>query len=201
MRLLDSSTASVANGSHSSLVNQGLHALWRGGYFDVTLEEGMLDGAVPAGVTLTSAALLPPAAVLRDPQRLEISIGALGVTLADPANLPAPVSGTLGGRVSCAVQFAGALSLGDCRVDDLRASFAMTGGQSASVEPLFRTVLLRMLTRAVEGGTPVLPVATFLIEPGLQGYGLPVGGRFQVIAPALRRIGDHLVLDGAFGVR
>jgi hypothetical protein len=200
-RALDSSAAGVANAAHASLINQGLHALWRGGYFDVALGEGMLNGAVPAGMTVTSAAPMQPAAVLRDPQRLEISIGALAVTLTDPANLSAPASGTLAGRVSCAVQFAGALSLGDCRVDDLHASFAMTGGQAAAVEPLFRAILLEMLTRAVKDGAPALPLATYSIQSALQGYGLPVGARFQVIVPTLRRIGDHLVLEGAFGAR
>jgi hypothetical protein len=177
--------------------------LWRGGYFDTTLTAGMLDGAVPAGVTLSTSAMLPPAALARDPERLEIAMGAVRVQLAHPS-LARPLSGTLGGRVSCGLRLESAfLRLDACTVDDLDlvTESVLSVSEEAEVHQMLGDALRAILVRASHGAVPAFPVLGYQIPQSLAPFGLPPGARLGVINPTLRRSGHHLVVEGAFGIR
>lgn len=78
----------MAVGVHSGVFNQALHTLWRGGYFDVDLGEGDLNGLIPPGVVLKTTAGLPPIVTIRADGRVEAAMG-VRVNDALPA-LPIP---------------------------------------------------------------------------------------------------------------
>jgi hypothetical protein len=202
-RLFDAPGAPLANAMHVGFLNQGLHALWRGGYFDVTLGEGMLDGTIPAGVTLTTSAALSPAAIAHEPDRVALAMGAVRIQLSHPA-LGHPVSGTLGGRISCGILLeAELLRLDACTVDDLDfvTTAPLTASEEADVQQLLGDTLRAILVRASQGAVPASPILSFRIPDSLGSYGLPVGARLGVTHPMLRHSGNHLVIEGGFGIR
>lgn len=205
--LLDPAVALPANAGaafHEAIHGQALHALWRGGYFDTVLTGGALNGAVPAGVSLITAASLPPLAMMRGDGRTEFAIGALSVELQNPALFPIPITGTLASRVSCATALQGdAVRLEGCTVDELQfaATRPLDAATTGQVESLLSGVLGTMLATAAGGAPPVLPVPAFTLPPSLGVFGLPVGQLFGIVAPASSNTPPHRVLRGRVGIR
>lgn len=206
-RLLDPAVVAPSNGAaafHESLQGQALHALWRGGYFDTLLAGGALNGAVPAGVSVTTAATLPPVVTFRSDGRSEFAIGALSVELQNPTLLPIPVTGTVAARVSCATRLQGdALVLEECTVDDLEfaATQQLDAATTVQVESLLSGVVGAMLPAAAAGALPVLPVPAFTLPASLAAFGLPAGEQFGIVVPTATSVPPHQLLRGRLGLR
>jgi hypothetical protein len=187
------------------MLDQVLHALWRGGYFDTALSGGALNGLIPDGATLTTTAGLPPAAMIRSDGRLEVAFGAVQVHVTDPVLLASPVDASLGGRVSCDPSLVGNdLQLGNCTVDELHVSTsaALDPSTEAQLEALLSGVLNTVGSGAANNSLPALPIPGFLIPASLAPYGLPVGGVLGLVNPALTAEQmKYFVLRGGFGVR
>jgi IPT/TIG domain/Glucodextranase, domain B len=199
-----SSPSSVAVAAHVGIFNQVLHALWRGGYFDVALGGGALGGVIPDGVTLTTTAGLPPTASIRPDGRLDVAIGAVQVHVDDPALLASPVDAGVGGRVSCDPSLAGNdLRLQNCTVDELHASTgaALDPATGAELESLLSGVLNTIASRAVNDALPALPIPGFVVPASLGTYGVPAGSVLGLVNPALTEENRHFVLRGGFGIR
>jgi hypothetical protein len=207
-RLLDPSTnapVTIASALHVGLLDQALHALWRGGYFDATLTGGALNGLVPAGATLGLATTLPPAATLRDDGRIEIALGAVNVHVEDPALLGVPIDASLGGRVSCAIRLsAEKLVLENCTVDELHVSTGRIVPDSqtgAALDQLLGDVLNRVLSTAANDALPALPLPAFRLPASVAAFGLPAGADLGLVNPTLVASGRHMIVRGQFGIR
>jgi hypothetical protein len=195
---------SIAVGLHVGILDQVLHTLWRGGYFDAELSGGALDGLIPDGVRLTTTAGLPPAAAIRSDGRVEVALGAVQIHVDDPALLSSPVDAGVGGRVSCDPRLVGNdLKVENCTVDELHVSTgaALDPTTGAQLEALLSGVLNSIASRAVNDALPALPIPGFLIPASLSPYGLPAGSVFGLVNPTLTTEGNHFVLRGGFGIR
>ena len=206
-RLLDptvNSPADVAVAFHHGIRGQALHALWRGGYFDAVLTGGALDGAVPAGASLTTSATLPPVTMIRGDGRTEFAIGAMSVQLQHAALFPVPISGNLAGRVSCASRLEGdALVLEACAVDEMHFAPAqhLDAATTTQVDSMLNGVLVAMMQTAASGALPALPVPGFTLPASLGLFGLPTGGVFGIVTPNLNSVPPHHMLRGGSGIR
>jgi len=206
-RLLDptvNSPADVAVALHHGIRGQALHALWRGGYFDTVLTGGALGGAVPAGVSLTTSAALPPVTMIRGDGRTEFAMGAMSIQLQHDGVLPVPVTGNLAGRVSCASRLEGdSLVLETCTIDEVQFAPAqqLDAASTAQVESMLSGVLVAMMHTAATGALPALPLPAFSLPASLGAFGLPTAGAFGVVTPSLSNAPPHHVLRGASGIR
>ena len=195
---------SAGDAFHEVITGQALHALWRAGYFDAVLGGGALNGVIPAGVSVTTVASLPPVATIRPDARVEIAIGSLAVQLQHPTLFPGTVDGTVAGRVSCVPQInGGVLVLSACIVDELRFAAAqrLDAATFAQVEGLMRGILEAILPAAANGSVPSLPVPFFTLPASLGPFGLPVGATLGVVGPVVHTSGAHHVRIGSFGIR
>ena len=196
--------ARVAAAFHEGIRGQTLHALWRGGYFDMVLMGGALNGTMPAGATLTTAAALPPVTMMRGDGRMEFAIGAMSIQLENAALFPIPIMGSLAGRVSCASRLEGdALVLEACTVDAVHfaAAHQLEAATTAQVESLLTGVLGVVMPTAASGALPSLPVPGFSLPASLGVFGLPTGGVFGIVAPGVSHVAPHHVLRGQIGIR
>jgi hypothetical protein len=207
LRLLDVPNTAAnpfAVASHISLLNQGLHALWRGGYFDANLTAGALGGLVPADTSVRIITALPPAARLVGTDRLEIAAGGISVVVQGPAFGGQPIDATLGGRVSCRTGLQGSdVKLDECSVDDLRvtASAALDAATEEALEALLSATLERVMTLGADSALPALPLPAYRIPASLGDIGLPVGSSLGVRNPTFRQLLNHVIVEGGFGIR
>jgi hypothetical protein len=195
---------SIGAGVHVAFLNQALHALWRGGYFDAELTEGALNGLIPSGVTLKTSVGLAPVAMVRTDGRVEVALGAAQMQVDYPALLAGPVDARVGGRASCDPRLVGNdLVLENCTVDDihLTTDAALDPATGAQLEQLLTETLNAMIARAANDGLPALPIPGFRIPASLGTYGLPVGGVLGLVNATLTLEGRHFVVRGGFGIR
>lgn len=204
-RLLDiSGTAATAVAVHEAVLGQALHALWRGGFFDATLDSSALSG-LPTGVEATIATGLPPVALLRADGRVELQLGALQVALTYPDLFTTDVQVGLGARVSLAVALSGEeLRFSDVRVEALFFSTDLASldmHTRDTIEGLLSSLLERLAQTALEGALPAIPIPSFTLPASLGIYGLPAGAELGLVSPSLSSESPHFVLRGAFAVR
>lgn len=205
-RLLDvSGTQSTALGVHEALLTQALHALWRGGFFDATLDDSTLGGGLPSGVSATIATGLPPVAEIRADGRTELSLGAMTVDLTYPDLFAEPIRVTLGARASLATRLVGDdLSFSDPRIDELNFSTDLTSldmRTRATIAGFLTRLLERVALSALEDALPALPIPSFELPASLATFGLPAGARLGIVSPTLANERPHYVLRGSFAVR
>jgi hypothetical protein len=190
---------------HAGLFNQALHALWRGGYFDTTLAEGALGGLVPAGVTAEIATVLPPAARVRGDDRMEVSAGAINARVTHPALGPDPVDVSAGGRASCEARAQGEdVVLENCLVEELYASTGrvlLDAQRQSDLEQLLKDVLNEALARAMNDVVPALPMPAYELPQRLATFGLPAGEELGMVNPTMTLQGNHVIMQGSFGIR
>lgn len=204
-RILDpSGSGTTAVAVHETLLNQALHALWRGGFFDATLDSATIGG-VPDGVSAQLATGLPPVVTIEDSDRVELSLGAVTLLLRYPELFSEPVFLTLGVRASLSARLAGEdLVFEDFRVEQLFFSTDLASLDMRTRDTLegFLTRLLeRVLRPALDDALPALPIPSFSIPASLARYGLPAGARLGLTSPALAFEAPHFVLRGDFAVR
>ncbi|MGF1464524.1 MAG: hypothetical protein ACFCGT_00190 [Sandaracinaceae bacterium] len=185
-----------------ALVNQALHALWRGGFLAGTVDAEELG--LPAGVTATLSTSLPPVATVGDDGRLQVSLGALSVDLGADELLAEPVRVRLGARVSLAVTAAGdELAFDDVRVDELALAApdaSLDGDTREVLEGLLQRLLAGVVDGLLEGALPAIPIPSFALPADLADLGLPPGD-LGIVSPTLTADAPHLVLRGDFGLR
>jgi hypothetical protein len=205
-RLLDfTTTAPFASAVHTGLLDQALYALWRSGYFNATFTGGDLNGAVPAGVTLKIDASLPPTVSLREDGRIEIAMGALNMTLTNPAQFATTISGTIGGRVSCSDSLQGQnLLLENCTLDEKHISIGqafLVGPSSIELENIFGSVLTSLFSEVVDNAIPVMPIPSYVLPEVVTNYGLPAGAELGLYNPVLDYQEQDVLLEGTLGLQ
>ena len=210
-----SSPATTAAGVRLSILNQGLHALWRGGMFDVTLD-GASFGSSLGGASVAVTAGLPPVAVAypaTGSTGVELAFGALGLDVTLPGlfggtdaqgkKLP-PLHVGLGGRARAAVTLSGnELRFGTLDLAELAFStgdVVVTGDARTQLETLLRNLLSTFIGHALNEALPALPIPSFPIPSSLTAYGFP-SGQLGLTSPTLSIAPPSFTLRGGFGVR
>lgn len=195
---------STAVAVHETILNQALHALWRGGFFDATLDSASIGG-VPEGVSAQLATGLPPVAMVEDSDRVELSLGAVALLLRYPELFSEPIFVTLGVRASMGARLAGEdLAFEDFRIEDLFFSTDLASldmGTRDTLEGFLTRLLERVLRPALNDALPALPIPSFALPASLSAYGLPGGARLGIVSPSLAFEAPHFVLRGDFAVR
>ncbi|MGE0788416.1 MAG: hypothetical protein AB7S26_22265 [Sandaracinaceae bacterium] len=203
-RLADpSGTAATSVAVHEAILNQALHALWRGGFFDANLDSSTISG-VPAGVSAEMTTALPPVAVIKG-ERVVLSLGAMSLRLAYPGLFATPIDMTLGVRASMTGTLTGDdLVFGGFSIDELYFSTDSVGLDMASrdtVESFLRRLLERVIGPALNDALPAIPIPSFTLPASLAPYGLPAGARLGITSPTLTFEEPHVILRGGFAVR
>ncbi|HEX8110359.1 MAG TPA: hypothetical protein VF516_21655 [Kofleriaceae bacterium] len=187
--------APVGLSLYEGVLNQVLHGLWRGGFFQATLQL--------AGGTATIDAVLPPVAAIAGNQA-QLMLGGIQATIRVPGFIDTPIPIEFGGRATASVTLSGdALHFGNLTLSQLFVSFqaSLTQSQRTAMGGLLTQVLQSVLVDAINGGLPAFPIPTFALPPSATGFGLPAGAQLGIFQPQLSTSGTHYVLTGAFGVR
>ena len=201
-RLLDVSGPSAGGAAlHEAALEQLLHSLWSGGYFDAALDETTLS-ALPAGATLTVTTVLPPVAEVAS-GRVRLSLGGVHV---DAVGLTAePIRLTVGARVSVAISLAGDLLVfDDFAIDELHVG---ADGVDVSTEDMeiiddaLAPLLEHVIGSALTDALPSLPIPSLPLPASLTALGLPGGAELTVLSPSFATEPPHLVTRGSFGLR
>ncbi len=189
---------------HVAVLNQALHALWRGAWLNATLDASALSSELPAGSTLTVTGLLPPVAFLRDDGRVNLDLGPLEVAFTVPGGA-APFQVSIGARASGAVTLMGdSLRFGSVTLDETHVSVSsesITASDRAALSAAATMLLQTYVTRSLNDALPTIPIPSFAIPSSLATYGLPAGAQLGIRSPALTQTRQRFQLRGGFGQR
>jgi hypothetical protein len=180
---------------YEGLLNGVLHGLWRGGYFQASLQLG--DGSA------TIDAKLPAVVAFAANNRANLMLGGIQATITVPG-IVTDLQVVFGGRASAAVNLVGnELAFGSLVIDELFASFAkpLTQSQRDALEGFLADILQSVLVDAINDGLPAIPIPAFTLPASVTQFGLPAGAQLGIVGPQLSTSGSHYVLTGAFGVR
>ncbi|HEX3764432.1 MAG TPA: hypothetical protein VHW23_37310 [Kofleriaceae bacterium] len=187
--------APVGLALYEGVLNQVLHGLWRGGFFQANLQL--------AGATATIDAELPPVAAINGNQA-QLMLGGILGTIKIPGFIDTPIPIEFGGLANASVTLSGnALNFGSLTLSKLFVSFqaSLTQAQRSAMEGFLTQILQTVLVDAITGGLPAFPIPTFALPASAAGFGLPAGAQLGIFQPTLSTSGPHYVLTGAFGVR
>jgi hypothetical protein len=188
-------TTPVGLALYEGVLNQVLHGLWRGGFFQATLQ-------LAGGVATIDAALPPVAAI--DGNQAQLMLGGIQATIRIPGFIDTPIPIVFGGRAGASVTLSGdALHFGNLTLSQLFVSFqtSLTQSQRTAMEGFLTQILQSVLVDAINGGLPAFPIPTFALPASATGFGLPAGAQLGIFQPQLSTSGTHYVLTGGFGVR
>jgi hypothetical protein len=190
-----STTRPVGLTLYEGVMNEVLHALWRGGFFQATLNLGggtaAIDSKLPAVVAFTAN------------NRANLMLGGIQAIITVPG-IVTDMQVTFGGRAQATVTLTGnELTFGNLAITELYAAFGkpLTQNQRDALEDFLRDVLQSVLIDAINDGLPAIPIPTFTLPPAVGPFGLPVGAELGIVNPQLGTVGSHYNLLGSFGVR
>jgi hypothetical protein len=190
-----SSARPVGLSLYEGVLNQVLHGLWRGGFFQASLHIGT--------GTATIDARLPPVAAISGNQA-QLMLGGIQATIAIPGIIDTPIPILFGGRATATVTLTGdALHFGNLTLSQVFVAFhvSLTQNQRTAMESFLTQILQSVLVDAINHGLPAFPIPTFALPPSAAGFGLPAGAELGVLDPQLSSSDSHFVLTGGFGVR
>ncbi|RVU41477.1 hypothetical protein EA187_18570 [Lujinxingia sediminis] len=189
---------------HLMLLNQALHALWRGGLLEADIG-GALFGEDAEGAAVSLRTSLPPVAALNADGSATLMLGGMRLEMVYPGLFDEPVTLSLGATAHTEVAMNnGQLSFSNITLNEFHLSpdeISLNEGTRDILEGFLRGFLQTLLDDALNSALPELPVPSFAISPSLGVYGLPVGGELGLTNPALDSTNRHLILRGNFGVR
>jgi hypothetical protein len=183
---------------YEGILNQVLHGIWRGGFFNAQLSLG--------GGTATLDGRLPPVARITNNNTAELHLGGIGAVITIPGvitNLPI----LFGGRATAGVTLVNEeLQFGGITIQELFVSFAtpLSQTQRNAMENFLRQVLQSVLADAINDGLPAFPIPTFALPASAAQFGLPAGAELGILNPLLNTPNPpvtHFQLTGGFGVR
>jgi hypothetical protein len=195
--LLDpNAPGSVDVSAYEGMLNQVLHGLWRGGYFQADLALG--------GGSATIDARLPPVAAITAGNRAQLMLGGINATITIPGFINTPIPILFGGRATATVSMVGdTLAFGNLTLDQLFVSFqaSLTQAQRDAMAGFLTEILQDVLADAINDGLPAFPIPAFELPASVEQFGLPPGAELGIVGPTLSTTGEHCVLTGSFGVR
>jgi hypothetical protein len=184
---------------YEGVLNQVLHGLWRGGFFQATLALG--------GGNATIDGRLPPVVRITNGNTAQLMLGGIGATISIPGVINNPIPIIFGGRASAGVTLVGdELRFGSITLTELFVSFQtpLTQNQRNAMEGFLTQVLQSVLADAINDGLPAFPIPTFAIPASASQFGLPAGAELGITNPILSTPNPpttHFQLRGGFGVR
>ncbi len=191
-----SPTDPVGLSAYEGLLNEVLHALWRGGFFQATLNIG--------GGTAVIDSALPPVAAIGANDTATLMLGGISATLTIPGVIDTPIQIVFGGNASATITLTGnTLVFGNVTLQQLFVSFqvSLSQAQRTAMETFLTSALQSVLGNAINNGLPAFPIPTFTLPASVSQFGLPAGAQLGIVDPVLTTSGDSCVLDGQFGVR
>ena len=198
-----STTDDLAIGVYVGILNHVLHALWRGGLFDATIDGGTLG--LPAGTTATITSSLPPVVDNLSDGTVKLGLGGLNVALVYPGLFDDPLFASLGAIASSSVTLQGDdLAFGGINIDELYFStpnVSLDASTRAVLEGFLLQVLQSYIDSALNQSLPALPIPSFTLPQSISQYGLPAGAELGIIGSSLTTNPRQYVLEGSFGVR
>jgi len=180
---------------YEGVLNQVLHGLWRGGFFQATIQVGSASATIDAR--------LPPVAAVSGTQA-QLMLGGIHATIRIPGIIDTPIPILFGGRATASVSLVGdSLHFGNLTLAQLFVSFqvSLTQSQRTAMSSLLTQVLQTSLADAINDGLPAFPIPSFALPASAAQFGLPAGAELGVVNPQLSTSGSHFVLTGSFGVR
>ncbi len=205
--LLDDPTLSGSNTAgvsiHLALFNQVLHALWRGGLLEATIDSSTLGGDSPDGLTAVVSGALPPVATMNGEGEVELGIGTLAMQLTYPGIFDDPIFVVLGARASTDVALSGNdITFGTITVTDLYFSaegVSLDMSTRETLERFFTSLVQSIVDGALNDALPALPIPSFTLPASVADFGLVPGSELGITSPALTTERPHFVLRGGFG--
>lgn len=201
--LLDASgTRPAAVGVSVGLLNQALHALWRGGLLDANI--GAAGGlGLPSGVTIAARGALPPVARVVG-GRVELALGALALEVSYPG-LFDRLQVSLGARATTTATLVGEdIVFSAITIDQLyfsTGSITLSASTRGVLEDLLRSLVQSIVDTSLNDALPEIPIPSFELPASVATFGLPAGAELGITAPELAIEPRHVVLRGGFGVR
>jgi len=186
----------VGIAAYEGLLNEVLHALWRGGYFQATLNI--------SGGTAVIDGRLPPVAVIGANKTAVLMLGGISATLTIPGIIDSPIQILFGGTANASVSLVGNdLVFGGLTLTNLYVSFQATLSQSQrdAMESFLQSALADVLGNAINSGLPAFPIPSFTLPASVATYGLPAGAKLGIVNPTMVTSPPHVVLTGQFGVQ
>jgi hypothetical protein len=185
---------------YEGAINQVLHALWRGGWFQASLDLG-------GGAQVVMDALIPPVVHIQG-SGARLMLGGIRATVRVPPLIDDPPFQVMfGGVASAKVALSGdSLTFGNIAIDvenDLYVSFddPISDDARLVLTSVLGSVLERVLLDAVNDGLPAIPIPSFSLPPEVAQFGLPANAQLGITSPVLTTSGEHFRLQGSFGVK
>jgi hypothetical protein len=189
-----------------ALLNQALHALWRGAFFEASISGVSLGDTFPGEATASLRVDLPPVAFGTPDGGVGVGLGAVTANVVYPGLFDEPIAVEIG-----AVARTGAGVRGDTDLyfDDVRLEefFLDTGAvrldatSAQLLDDFLRAVIQTVIDDSVNGALPSLPIPSFALPTSLSVYDLPGGRDLRVLDPVLTISPSHMLVGGNFGVR
>lgn len=194
MPVASPSTAGVA--IHVGVLDQALHALWRGGMFNATMTGAQLGNGLPADASMRVTTLLPPVATLNG-NAVELSLGALQLAVSypglfggtDAAGKPLPpLRVALGARATSTPSLvANDLKFGSFVITEMHFStgdVSLDASTNDILTSMLQTLLQKVIDQSLNNSLPVLPIPSFALPASLTTYGIPPG-KLGLVNPLL----------------
>ncbi|MCB9506831.1 MAG: hypothetical protein H6698_02365 [Myxococcales bacterium] len=188
-----------------ALLNQVLHTLWRGGLFDATVGGDSLGG-VPSDAQAILYANLPPVAVGRTGNDIDLHFGGLRAQVTYPSILAEPITVHLGAKVRTGIDLIGdsELDFRDIRLTEFYfdpISTEIDASTRATLESFLQSTIQSVLDSSLDDALPNFPIPAFELPSSVTEFGLPAGAYLGLLEPILTVDERHLVLQGNFGTR
>lgn len=204
IRLDPNTPEPIAAGVHVALLNTALHALWRAGFFDVTLDHTTLGGDLPVGTVVSLDTALPPVIVLDANKKVRLQLGAMRMTLVYPGLFDDPLELDLGAQAATNVQLNGSqLEFTGLVIEKLffsTPSVSLEANQRQVLEGFLRGLVQGIADDTLNDALPALPIPSFEMPADVADFGIPFPSELGVVNPSLRYSNTHFTLDGAFGI-
>lgn len=189
--------------AHVALFNQLLHALWRGGMFEVEIDISALDASLPDGVSAIITTRLPPVAMI-DGSQVVLHLGGIEAEVNHP-DLPASLRVALGATARTTVTLSnGDLQFGAITIEELYFSsdqLEIGPDDLMALEDLALPFLQQFVDTSLNDALPTFPLPTFTLPASLDDFGLPGGEALGLTSPTLTIAPQHFTLRGGFGLQ
>lgn len=192
-------------GIHVAVLNSALHALWRGGFFDVVIDGSTLGGSFPDGAEIELSTNLPPVIQNLSNGDVKLMLGAIQASLTYPGIFDESISLSLGAVATTSANVSGdELAFSNIVIDELVFStqdVSLQASTRAVIEGFLMSLMQSVFDSSLNTALPALPIPGFALPASLGVYGLPVGADLSIVNPTLETSTRHYKLDGNFGVR
>jgi hypothetical protein len=193
---------------HVGILNQVLHTLWRGGFFDADLNAFTpANLQLPAGTEATLRTLLPPVASLREDGRLQLQLGAVQARAVVPG-VPVIENGlelVFGMVASAPLTFDPSVprvGIGAITADEISVSVPTLHDVPMEARVAAQDLLVKAaqlaLDVAVNESLPAFPVPSITFGDALEP--LDLSGTLGLFDPTLETAPPHYVFRSGFGL-